>query len=336
MSKVVVIFAQTIAHAAGLLLNSDGQLLQEDKVVLRVKITDGRITMADHCAVMGWIVENMDGRAAIALRHAHGLDIDKIGPLGLAYKAAPDLRGSIHRLVRYFMLLSDSATYSLDPVGADHLLQLKVPNADHPALTLMAEAALALAVQVMRRISVEDVTPLAVLFRHDPPDDVHLLQDFFECEVRYGQTANGLLFSEETLSKPNRLGDAALSEFLTTHLEKERTARLPAKTLAERVLVRISKSLSEGVPKAANLAIELGMSERTLHRRLADDGHSYRDLCDRTRKTLATNLLRETEHSLAEVAFLTGFSEQSAFTRAFKRWQGQTPAEFRNIPTQPA
>ena len=78
---------------------------------------------------------------------------------------------------------------------------------------------------------------------------------------------------------------------------------------------------------------ELGMSGRTLQRRLSERGQSFQSLVDLSRRDFASQLLRETEYSLAEIAFLTGFSEQSGFTRAFKRWQGQTPRSYRLAST---
>lgn len=87
--------------------------------------------------------------------------------------------------------------------------------------------------------------------------------------------------------------------------------------------------LSEGVPTLSLIASELGISARTLQRRLSDQGHSFQGVVDMARQDLAQRLLRETDYSLAEVAFLTGFAEQSGFTRAFKRWAGQTPRSYR-------
>ena len=79
----------------------------------------------------------------------------------------------------------------------------------------------------------------------------------------------------------------------------------------------------------SDVAKRLGMSGRTLQRRLSERGYSYQTLVDESRRQLAKRLLRQTDFSLVEVAFMTGFSEQSAFTRAFKRWAGQTPRSFR-------
>lgn len=93
----------------------------------------------------------------------------------------------------------------------------------------------------------------------------------------------------------------------------------------------IADALADGQPSKSHIAHRLGMSERTFHRRLAEHGESFRNLATRVRRDAAESMLRSDNHSVAEVAFLTGFSDQSAFTRAFKRWTGETPAGFRRL-----
>ena len=99
--------------------------------------------------------------------------------------------------------------------------------------------------------------------------------------------------------------------------------------LAGRIRRVVADTLSDGVPTLSAVASEMGLGPRTLQRRLSDSGQSFQGIVDLARKELALRLLRETELSLAEIAFLTGFSEQSGFTRAFKRWAGQTPRSHR-------
>jgi AraC-like DNA-binding protein len=84
----------------------------------------------------------------------------------------------------------------------------------------------------------------------------------------------------------------------------------------------------------AEIAHGLGLSARSVHRRLSDHGMNFQTLTEQTRRDLAEGLLQDESRSLAEIAFLTGFSEQSAFTRAFKRWVGTTPASYRKDMTQ--
>ncbi|MEM6784016.1 MAG: helix-turn-helix transcriptional regulator [Bacteroidota bacterium] len=131
------------------------------------------------------------------------------------------------------------------------------------------------------------------------------------------------------LQTPNKLGDRGLVQFFDTHLDAEIETVGDDVPLARHVRDFVTTSLSEGVPTFDEVAKHLGMSSRTLQRRLTADGHSFQALVDDAHRTLARRLLRETDSSLAEVAFRTGFSEQSAFTRAFKRWARQTPRSFR-------
>lgn len=108
-------------------------------------------------------------------------------------------------------------------------------------------------------------------------------------------------------------------------LKEERTER----TLEARVHAAITDSLPDGRPSRAQVARRLGMSERTLHRRLSEQGETFQSITTNAQRMAAESLLANGRSSLAEVAFLTGFSDQSAFTRAFKGWTGQTPLAFR-------
>ena len=93
--------------------------------------------------------------------------------------------------------------------------------------------------------------------------------------------------------------------------------------------IQLSRAMSEGVPTLTDIAGRLAMSGRTLQRKLAEQGLSFQSLIDEARRELAEELLRDSRIPLADVAFLTGFADQSAFTRAFKRWAGQTPRPYR-------
>lgn len=329
MHTVSIIAARMLAKAAGYELNNQGELIVDGKTALKVLLQKDRISAESHYDVLSWIVRNTTSRAKVVVGYATSVDINDLGTLGLAFKAAPTLRGSLQRQARYMNVLAESLLYHLEADGEQVLLRQEMLAGEGLGTILTPEAGLALSVALARQVSTGTVVPKRALFTHAPPPDVCILEDFFECELLFNAEVNGLLFDERTLDQTNHLGDAALSQFLIQHLERETTTSYQEPTLTEKVLNLISSSLTDGVPKAGDLASQLGMSERTLHRRLRDDGSNYRDLCDQVRRTLAFNLLRDTQISLTEITFLTGFSEQSAFTRAFKRWHGNTPAEFR-------
>ena len=125
------------------------------------------------------------------------------------------------------------------------------------------------------------------------------------------------------------MGDESIWRFLTAHIEETLADQDAEETLTQQIVQNIVNMLSEGVPTLSDVASEFGMSARTLQRRLAEEGHSFQTVVDEARRQLAERFLADTRYSIAEIAFLTGFSEQSAFTRAFKRWAGRTPGAFR-------
>ena len=156
-----------------------------------------------------------------------------------------------------------------------------------------------------------------------------IYENHFGCPVHFETERDALEINPESLRVPNRLGDETIARFFDQHLEAALASLPDDNSLEKRVRLTVAQLLSEGVPPLSLVAANLGLSARTLQRRLADQGQSFQNLVDQSRRELARQLLTETNYSLAEIAFLTGFAEQSGFNRAFKRWEGQTPRSYR-------
>ncbi|MEL6640735.1 MAG: AraC family transcriptional regulator ligand-binding domain-containing protein [Pseudomonadota bacterium] len=329
MSSIAFVFAQHLSQAAGFQLGLDGRMIWQGDTVLQVNVKDGMIPTQSHYDILAEIADRVPERAALSIKYAKMLNIDQMGTLGLACKAAPTLGATVQRLTRYYNLLSTSMRYRVADTDTGVLVWQDVMEGGGRGIVLTPEAGLTVVLHLLRQIAAAPIDPVAVLFQHQPPKDAEVFASFYGCTPTFGAEKNGIVFARKTMDCPNLIGDAALSAFLVQHLDAESAARRLEETFADLVLSRIRTSLSDGAPVAADMASDLGMSERTFHRRLADEKKTYRALVEQTRKALAENLLREKTRPLAEIAFLTGFSEQSAFSRAFKRWVGQTPAEYR-------
>ncbi len=191
------------------------------------------------------------------------------------------------------------------------------------------EFALAAATALSREVGGADFAPRAVSFMHEAPADLAVAKEFFRCPVRFSADRNGIEINTQELRTPNTLGDLKISEFFDRHLEVELAGREQEASIDYQVIRLIRPALSEGPPRLEDIARRLAMSARTLQRRLAGENLAFVDLVDRARQDLATHLLREKQYELAEIAFLCGYADQSTFSRAFRRWKGQTPAEFR-------
>ena len=253
---------------------------------------------------------------------------DEYGALGLAWKAALTLQGSFSRVERYARLWTSVVEYELRPDPRGTLFILHRDGARRLGLRLSNEATLASGVSLARQVCAEPFAPLEVQIRHPAPKTASIHEDWFGCPVRFGADLDALLLSDTALARPNILGDEGISRYLVSQLDVE-LSQVGDRSLVEQARGAIAQALSEGVPKRSDIARGLGLSARSFHRRLSEHGVSFQAITEDTRRELAKGLLRDNRHSLAEIAFLTGFSEQSSFTRAFKRWVGQTPASYR-------
>lgn len=264
----------------------------------------------------------------LPVRVGASMRCDEYGALGLAWKAAPNLGGSFSRVERYARLWTGVVEYELRPDPRGTLFILHRSGERRLGMRLSNEATLASGVSLARQVCPVYFAPLEVLVRHPAPRSVTFHEDWFGCPVRFDAGLDALLVSPEALARPNILGDDGISRYLISHLDAE-LSEIGQRSLVELAKDAIAQALSEGVPKMPDVARGLGLSARSFHRRLSEHGVSFQTMTEETRRELAEGLLREERHSLAEIAFLTGFSEQSSFTRAFKRWVGQTPASYR-------
>ena len=255
---------------------------------------------------------------------------ENYGAFGLAWKSAPNLLGSCERASRYARVLTSVATYQVREAEEGVYMHLhRDGDRAQLGLRLSNEATIASIAAISQEVSTSTFQALAIYFKHGVPGSAVAHQRHFGCPVHFGADMDALLVSHETMQAPNRVGDPGIVKFFDTHLEEELSKFEDDASLERRVRIQISKSLSQGIPTVSDIASHFGMSGRTLQRRLSDRGYSFQKLVDEARRELAERLLKETSYPLAEVAFLTGFSEQSAFNRAFKRWAGQTPRSFR-------
>lgn len=196
---------------------------------------------------------------------------------------------------------------------------------------LSTEGTLGTYVAMCRETTFPENKPHAVQFRHpEPAGSREALEAYFRCPVTFGAEIDAIVLPEERLDRKNTVGDESIWRFLTSHIEETMIDEDHEEALDRQVIVQIANTLSEGIPTLADIASGMGMSARTLQRRLADQGHTFQSLVDEARRQLAEKFLTDTRYSIAQVAFLTGFSEQSAFTRAFKRWAGKTPGSYRD------
>jgi AraC-like DNA-binding protein len=199
-----------------------------------------------------------------------------------------------------------------------------------------AEFTLAALLVISRQLSGQPLAVGEVAFSHPAPAaaTVALLAAVFGTTPRFGAPANALELDRAELERPLPAADATLSRIIERHAEALLAARPePRAAMGQRVRHALVGLLGQGDGERevslAAIARRLGTSERSLQRHLADEGITFDALYEELRRELAVRYLADRSMAIAEVAYLLGYSEPSAFHRAFKRWTGATPAEAR-------
>lgn len=329
MGQITTLFVRKVLGAVGDEVDKGGLMRSVGIDPLGPVDPSHMISDTEYYAFLERLADVDSDPTTIPLRAGAAMRCDDYGAFGLAYKSAPHLKGSYERSNRYARVLTSVSTYTLEKEARGAYMHLHREGDRRLGMRLSNEATIASITSISREVSSKPFTPLAVYFKHPAPDDITAHAAYFGCPVYFETDRDALLVSTETLQTPNKLGDETIARFFDSHLDAEVSKFQEERSLAHQVRSQVSRTLSEGVPAISDIAMELGMSGRTMQRRLSDLGYTFQHLVDESRRQLAERLLEETNYSLAEVAFMTGYSEQSAFNRAFKRWSGQTPRSYR-------
>ena len=245
-----------------------------------------------------------------------------------AMLSSQTLGAGYERLCRYQRLIHETTRVELD-IEADRATLRHVMPGGMAAPRQSAEFLLAIWVRGGRLATGTDWAPTEVRFGPPAPPDASDHRRFFAAPIRFATGENALVLPAALLDTPCRAADPALLAVLDRYAA-DRLERAPQTTsFADRARAALLEEFRDGEPRAERLAARLKTSVRTLNRTLAAENLSYRKLLDHLRQELACRHLADGRVAIAEAAFLLGFSELSAFYRAFKRWTGQTPAEFR-------
>lgn len=242
----------------------------------------------------------------------------------------PTVGDALEKFFRYHSLMADIHEMRINRKGTYASVRLE---ALQPGVRLHrhhSEAVLSIVVTVLRRLSETGIDPAEVRFAHPEPEDVTEHKRIFRSPLLFRQPGNQMLIKTKDLALPIFLADPDLLEALE-RFAHERVAELYGRDgWADRVTQAIDKMLSRGErPGIEPTAKGLAVSPRQLQSMLKAEGVTYQQLLDRIRQEMAVRYLRKPEVTICDIAFLLGFSEQSAFNHAFRRWTGKSPGEYR-------
>lgn len=266
----------------------------------------------------------------LGIRFGSALGVRDAGLVGYTMLHSATLLEAMQRLFRFGRILEegDPPQLHLGPDRAEY--GWRAYPEQEVLLQRMIDYELASLVGVAREITGVDIEPLEIRYPHaERPTDLKAHRRYFRCTLSFGQPFVGVVFRRRDLDLPVREADKELGSYLERYAEEVLDALAPGGSLADRVERAMWAEMKEGQLTLQGIASALAVSPRTLQRRLQEEGTSFAELRDRFRREMAVVILRDRRLAIYEVAYLLGYSEPSTFYRAFRRWMGTSPHEFR-------
>lgn len=273
------------------------------------------------------------GEPAIALRVATTVKANTLGVIGYLVSASESRRNAFELVRDLTPLLWENVECDLESDGEVAFIRCRTgTNPRRSRFT--TEYAIGLTVAMSRLLGAPRSNPLEARFSYPPPAYAAEYERILGLPVRFDAGEDGVLFPISMLDSSNPTADAALRQLLQRYAAAQLAGIPTSARFSLRVRACVRAMMPLGSVAAEAVASRLRMSERTLRRRLHEEGTSYQRILNDVRIELARHYLTKERPGIAEVALRLGFSDQSAFTKAFRRWTGQTPARFVRVHSQ--
>ena len=263
------------------------------------------------------------------LHLGEGFNPKSVGPLTYVVLNSPTISTAIENAVRYIRVHNQAAKLSFDIDGEHAHLRSGVTALAAESSRHHNEFSMVVALNTLRLMAGSEWSPQEVHFAHRTPGDTSEHLRIFGAPVLFGCLANALVMEREFVVRQVPAADPRLYQILRRNVERALQEMPEGDELVATLRAVIAEFVRDGVPKLARVAKKMALSPRTLQRQLMEHAMNFKSLVDDTRRRLALSYLRDRKNCLTEVAFLLGYSELSAFNRAFKRWTGSTPLAYR-------
>ena len=257
-------------------------------------------------------------------QQAHG---DCLGAIGLLLASAPDVMAALKEVVANFDVHDRGATAFIEIEGAEALLGYEIYARGVSGAHQISDCAIAIAWNIMRTLCGPVWLPSEVRLRHEQPADIEPYRRFFQAPLKFNARHSSVVFPAEWLAKPIQIADPEFRLHLHQRIQEMRShSNLGFREQAHRALAML---IGQQGCTLEQLSAHFALHPRTLNRRLREAGTSFRELYGETCQEMARQLLRDTRRNLPSIATLLGYSDETAFNRAFSRREGVSPSKWR-------
>ncbi len=290
---------------------------------------DARIPVHKHVAMLE-AAAKCSGDSSFGLHLGEILHPREAGIIGYIALSSSTLGAALANIARYLHVHCEASELKVHSVGGFARLSNIIVVPDGLPAGQDNEFGQSLLLRYIRIATGMNSFPECVHFEHPEPKDTSEHKRIFGAPVLFGQPTNMIVLRQSLLARPLITADSDLLRILVRCCEQILESRPVGDELPHQVQHLVAKHLPSGGPRVEAVAGELGMSVRTLSRRLRERGLGYRRMVDDLRRRLTLEYLKDTDLRVSEIAYLVGYSEVSAFTHAFRRWTGLSPSAHRS------
>ncbi|MFT7410681.1 MAG: AraC-like DNA-binding protein [Oleispira sp.] len=326
MKTVSLLWVRGVLQAASL------QGLKESEIIVKaglepdcLNVRSERISLDDTLAI--WrSVEQLSEDPLFGFHMGQSLKPAHFQLLAFTMFSSPTLGNAIEKILKYQRLISDGGAFTLMP-QEDNTSLVYTPIASNFSYHQI-DAVLVATLSFARWLLGREIMPLKLTFTHENKGGLIQYRSFFGCDIEFNTAQNSILLTSQLLQEAL----PGFNQGLATVHEQMADNQLQG-LMASDIIIRVQECfplMSHGRINRDDIAAQLGMSGRSLQRKLHEQGSSFQKLHDDYRHRHSLQLLANTNLSLMDISLQLGFSESSTFHRAFKRWQGLTPGEYRH------
>jgi len=287
---------------------------------------DSRISFALRSRLFRHCV-NRTGCQHFGLLVGQQAGLHSLGLVGLLVQHSPDVGNALRSLVRSLHHHVRGAVTNLAVSDQTAMLSYSIYEIRVEATDQIGDGAVAVMFNILRALCGPDWKPVEVQFAHRKPDDLRPFQQFFRVPMRFDAEQNGVVFTADWLQRPVAGADAELRSLLQQQIDALEAAH--GGDFQEQVRALLRSALLAGHASANQIAELFSMHARTLSRRLNACGTSFQLLVDEGRFEIARQMLENTDVEIKQIAVMLEYADASAFARAFRRWSGATPSQWR-------
>ncbi|KAA8996920.1 AraC family transcriptional regulator [Affinibrenneria salicis] len=286
------------------------------------------ISLRSYCCAIDEAVKQT-GNDNFGLWFGDQFSLESLGMLGFLLLSSPTLGEALGNLVKYFPVHQKNSLVSYEEKQGIGRLSYRVVDGNIVNRRQDAELSIALFLNIFRHALGDDWSPCEIHFEHARPENNNDHRKVFASDTLFSRPMNAIYFKAGVLDNGMPQCNAMLFNVMQQSLEIIGGLNRPKSGLVSKVKDELISLLASGNPRLEEVALRMNMPGWTLQRRLAEDGKSFKEIVEETRKELACYHLQHQTINISGLATLLGYTEVSAFSRAFQRWYGVAPGKWR-------